>query len=474
MPRFSSLALTIAGSDVVAVCRPALCIACGRRVLLKGAAPAPTLRVHGFRGRRPGSCGLVEHRRRRAAVARHRRRGREGSRSTWGTNFCGSGHPSRVARRRRGQRRRLGRHGRCLRVLFSNLDESALDPALRLRRPARARVHGLRPVEGAGPGSRTCRRRSSSRGAPSSPCTAYATPPGDHRRRRRCSRRLSIRSRAFHPLGLRRRADRREPGGRARRSGIAVPAMIVAARITGGALAGLGGMVEVDGVEGRLGPGSEPASGTSASSPAGSSATTRWASSARALFGAISVGGNGLQIDSDLPVGDPSVNILMALVLVRRARRPAAHGEGLEPWCCSKRPHGRNDPLPGPRCCSQALGEVRSERPGSSTSARRARCCAAPSAPTPRRPAPATRGSGSSRGPGPARSSASCTASWSSRASQPARHRARVTFLALGITAMFGTSHYVVSWIELARRLAVPVLSDIAVHRADPVRARSA
>jgi simple sugar transport system permease protein len=101
----------------------------------------------------------------------------------------------------------------------------------------------------------------------------------------------------------------------ARRSGIAVPTMIVAALVAGGALAGLGGMVELTGVEGRLRPGIGVgfgyigflASWLVGHRPLG-------IVGAGLLLGAISVAGDSLQIDYDLP--SKSVYVLMALVLL--------------------------------------------------------------------------------------------------------------------------------------------------------------
>jgi len=91
--------------------------------------------------------------------------------------------------------------------------------------------------------------------------------------------------------------------------------MIVLALVAGGALAGLGGMVELTGVEGRLRPGIGVgfgyigflASWLVGHRPLG-------IVGAGLLLGAISVAGDSLQIDYDLP--SKSVYVLMALVLL--------------------------------------------------------------------------------------------------------------------------------------------------------------
>jgi general nucleoside transport system permease protein len=118
----------------------------------------------------------------------------------------------------------------------------------------------------------------------------------------------------FTRWGFRARAVGGNPEA-ARRSGIAVPAMIVVALVAGGALAGLGGMVELTGVEGRLRPGIGVgfgyigflASWLVGHRPLG-------IVGAGLLLGAISVAGDSLQIDYDLP--SKSVYVLMALVLL--------------------------------------------------------------------------------------------------------------------------------------------------------------
>jgi general nucleoside transport system permease protein len=101
----------------------------------------------------------------------------------------------------------------------------------------------------------------------------------------------------------------------ARRSGIAVPGMMLVSLLVGGALAGLGGMIELTGIEGRLRPGIGVgfgyigflASWLVGHRPLG-------IVGAALLLGAISVAGDSLQIDADLP--STSVYILMALVVL--------------------------------------------------------------------------------------------------------------------------------------------------------------
>jgi general nucleoside transport system permease protein len=114
----------------------------------------------------------------------------------------------------------------------------------------------------------------------------------------------------------------------ARRSGIPVNRMLVVALAAGGALAGLGGMVEVTGVEGVLRPGIGVgfgyigflASWLVGHRPLG-------VLGAALLLGAISVAGDSLQIDHGLP--STSVYILMAVVvlIVLGARRRPAGGQ---------------------------------------------------------------------------------------------------------------------------------------------------
>jgi general nucleoside transport system permease protein len=101
----------------------------------------------------------------------------------------------------------------------------------------------------------------------------------------------------------------------ARRAGIAVQRNVVIALLAGGALAGFAGMIEVTGVEGVLRPGvglgfgyiGFLASWLVGHRPLG-------IVGAGLLLGAISVGGDALQIDAGLP--STSVYTLMALVLI--------------------------------------------------------------------------------------------------------------------------------------------------------------
>ena len=100
----------------------------------------------------------------------------------------------------------------------------------------------------------------------------------------------------------------------ARRAGLAVGGLSVAAFVLGGAIGGIGGAIEVTGVEGRLRPEILAGYGYIGFLAA-------WLGrhhplkvmGAAVLLGAISVGGSGLRIASGLSGG--AVNILMALVL---------------------------------------------------------------------------------------------------------------------------------------------------------------
>ena len=102
----------------------------------------------------------------------------------------------------------------------------------------------------------------------------------------------------------------------ARRAGLRVGSLLVSAMVVGGALAGLGGVIQLAGVEFKLRPRlPRRLTATSASWPAGSAATSRSESrSAAILLSAIVIGGDSLQIDSGLPAA--SVNVLMALLLL--------------------------------------------------------------------------------------------------------------------------------------------------------------
>ena len=100
----------------------------------------------------------------------------------------------------------------------------------------------------------------------------------------------------------------------ARRAGLAVGGLSVAAMCVGGAMAGLGGMVEVAGTEGRLRP--ELLAGVGFIGFLAS-----WLAKhdplkcilSAFILGAIAVGGSGLKISAGLSGG--AVNILMAIVL---------------------------------------------------------------------------------------------------------------------------------------------------------------
>ncbi len=100
----------------------------------------------------------------------------------------------------------------------------------------------------------------------------------------------------------------------AERSGIPVKRYLFGALIVGGAVAGLAGMAEVTGTQGRLRPGISVqygyigflASWLGGHRPVGILL-------ASLLFGAIAVGGDSLQLGADLP--GSTVNVLMALML---------------------------------------------------------------------------------------------------------------------------------------------------------------
>ena len=100
----------------------------------------------------------------------------------------------------------------------------------------------------------------------------------------------------------------------ARRAGLAVGGLSVAAMCVGGAMAGIGGMIEVAGTEGRLRP--ELLAGVGfigfLASWLAKHDPLRCILSAF-ILGAIAVGGSGLKISAGLSGG--AVNILMALVL---------------------------------------------------------------------------------------------------------------------------------------------------------------
>lgn len=114
----------------------------------------------------------------------------------------------------------------------------------------------------------------------------------------------------------------------ARRAGLPVGRLLVASMVAGGALAGLGGMIEVTGLEGRLRPGTAVGYGYIGF-------LASWLArhrpvpivAASFLFGVIAVGGYSLQIGAGLP--SSSVHVLMAIVLfamLERGRARAAEG----------------------------------------------------------------------------------------------------------------------------------------------------
>ncbi len=114
----------------------------------------------------------------------------------------------------------------------------------------------------------------------------------------------------------------------ARRAGLAVGGLSVAAMVVGGAMAGLGGMIEVAGTEGRLRPDLLAGFGFIGF-------LASWlakhdplrAIGASVVLGAIAVGGSGLKITAGLSGG--AVNILMALVLfavLGWGQRPTGEG----------------------------------------------------------------------------------------------------------------------------------------------------
>ncbi|MDQ1700958.1 MAG: ral nucleoside transport system permease protein [Frankiaceae bacterium] len=108
----------------------------------------------------------------------------------------------------------------------------------------------------------------------------------------------------------------------ARRAGLAVGPLLVSAMLVGGALAGLGGMVQFSGLEGQLRPGLAMTFGYTGflASWLGRHASGKVAAAAT-LLAAIVIAGNALQITSHLPGG--AVNILTALILLAvLAQRP--------------------------------------------------------------------------------------------------------------------------------------------------------
>ncbi|HEV2953471.1 MAG TPA: ABC transporter permease [Candidatus Dormibacteraeota bacterium] len=108
----------------------------------------------------------------------------------------------------------------------------------------------------------------------------------------------------------------------ARRAGLAVATLTISAMLVGGALAGLGGFVQFNGLEGQLRPGLAATFGYTGflASWLGRHNPIRVVAAAL-LLAAIVVGGDSLQISTHLP--GQAVNILMAVVLLAvLAQRP--------------------------------------------------------------------------------------------------------------------------------------------------------
>lgn len=101
----------------------------------------------------------------------------------------------------------------------------------------------------------------------------------------------------------------------ARRAGLAVAGLTLSAMLVGGALAGLGGMVQFTGLEGQLRPGLAATYGYLGflASWLARHRPTQVALAAL-LIGIIAVAGNSLELSSHLPGG--AVDVLMALVLL--------------------------------------------------------------------------------------------------------------------------------------------------------------
>lgn len=118
----------------------------------------------------------------------------------------------------------------------------------------------------------------------------------------------------FTPWGFKLRVVGGNPEA-ARRAGLKVGGLGLAAMAVGGALAGLGGMLEVAGVEGRLRPDMLVGFGYIGflASWLGRHHPLKIVGSSLALA-AIAVGGNGLKVASGL--SGAAVNVLMALVLL--------------------------------------------------------------------------------------------------------------------------------------------------------------
>jgi simple sugar transport system permease protein len=101
----------------------------------------------------------------------------------------------------------------------------------------------------------------------------------------------------------------------ARRAGLAVAGLTLSAMLVGGALAGLGGMVQFTGLEGQLRPGLAATYGYLGFLASWLARHRPYrVALAALLIGAISVAGNSLELSSHLPGG--AVDVLMALVLL--------------------------------------------------------------------------------------------------------------------------------------------------------------
>jgi simple sugar transport system permease protein len=101
----------------------------------------------------------------------------------------------------------------------------------------------------------------------------------------------------------------------ARRAGLAVAALTLSAMLVGGALAGLGGMVQFTGLEGQLRPGLAATYGYLGFLASWLARHHPYRVALAAfLIGLISVAGNSLELSSHLPGG--AVYVLMALVLL--------------------------------------------------------------------------------------------------------------------------------------------------------------
>jgi simple sugar transport system permease protein len=108
----------------------------------------------------------------------------------------------------------------------------------------------------------------------------------------------------------------------ARRAGLAVGPLLLSAMLVGGALAGLGGMVQFTGLEGQLRPGLAATFGYTGflASWLGRHSPGKVIAAATLLAGIV-IAGNALQISSHLPGG--AVNILTAVILLAvLAQRP--------------------------------------------------------------------------------------------------------------------------------------------------------